>query len=133
MRIFLFGNPDLDMDALPIRLIPRLQKMFPSVAFISLDPNEEWDVPKHMVIIDTVVGSTEVTVFHDLHAFMQTPRVTCHDFDAYTNLQLLLRIGAIEGVTIIGLPPTLTEDTACSALDVHIKSLLKNNDTTSYQ
>jgi ADP-heptose:LPS heptosyltransferase len=104
MRFFVFGNPDLEVDSLPIQLIPELQKEFPDITFEVLDPNEEWDVPKHMNIIDTVVGIDEITVFEDLNTFVQTPKMTCHDFDAYTNLQFLKKLGKIDSVYIIGIP-----------------------------
>lgn len=104
MRFFVFGNPDLEVDALPVQLLPELRKEFVDVSFEVLDPNEEWDVPKHMNIIDTVVGIDEVTVFEDLNTFIQTPKMTCHDFDAYSNLQFLKKLGKIESVYIIGIP-----------------------------
>jgi hypothetical protein len=110
MQVFIFGNPDLDMDSLPLRLIPALQKEFPDISFVTLDPNEDWDVPPHMVIIDTVVGIAQVTVFHDLSIFEKAPRVTCHDFDAYVNLLLLKKLRKIEGVTIVGIPAGASED-----------------------
>ncbi len=108
--VFIFGNPDLPEDSLPLRLLPALRAAFPDVAFEVLDPNEEWEVPRHVVIIDTVVNLAEVAVFHDLSAFIAAPRVTCHDFDAYANLLLLKKLGKIEEVTIIGVPPTATEE-----------------------
>lgn len=110
MHIFVFGNPDLLMDSLPIRLIPQLQPLFPDVEFVTLDPNEEWDIPRHMIIIDTVVGITEVTVFTNLDTFIRAPRITCHDFDAYANLLLMKKLGKIDGVTIVGVPAGADEN-----------------------
>jgi len=102
--IFVFGNPDLEIDSLPVKMLPGLRKKFPEITFIVLDPNEEWDVPRDMIIIDTVVGIENLTVFDDLHAFINAPRVTCHDFDAYMNLQFLLKLGKITSTHIIGIP-----------------------------
>ena len=110
MRIFVFGNPDISMDSGPLRLLPHLRATFPTVSFETLDPNEEWEVPRNMNIIDTVVGINAVTVFQGLDHFMKAPRMTCHDFDAYANLLLLRKLGKIEDVTIIGVPPTLPEE-----------------------
>ena len=110
MQIFVFGNPDLEIDALPVRMIPALQKIFPNVTFTTLDPNEEWEVPEHMLIIDTVVNISELTTFTDLNAFMDAPRMTCHDFDAYSNLMFMKKLGKIQGATIIGIPPGKKED-----------------------
>lgn len=111
MQIYIFGNIDLETDSLPVQLIPDLEKTFPEHTFTTLDPNEEWDVPNHMIIIDTIVGIRDVIVFQDLHAFLQTPRVTCHDFDAYTNLQFLVKLGKVKEVTIIGIPVLMPEGT----------------------
>jgi Ni,Fe-hydrogenase maturation factor len=38
--IYVFGNPLLDFDNLPIKLVPELQKQFPDINFIIQDPNE---------------------------------------------------------------------------------------------
>lgn len=108
-QLFIFGNPDLPADSLPLRLLPALRGAFPRTEFITLDPNEDWDAPSHMYIIDTVVGLTEPTVFTDLGAFVAAPRLTCHDFDAYANLLLLKKLGKLEHVTIYGLPPLYGE------------------------
>ncbi|MBP9749733.1 MAG: hypothetical protein KBD21_03305 [Candidatus Pacebacteria bacterium] len=124
-HVFIFGNPDLVMDSLPVRLLPRLRETFPDISFETLDPNEEWDVPAHMLIIDTVVNISELTVFRDLGVFMAAPRMTCHDFDAYANLMLMKKLGKVTDATIIGLPPDMHEDGAfselCTALTVELK------------
>jgi hypothetical protein len=116
MHIFVFGNPDIEMDSLPITLLPKLEEQFPTHTFTVLDPNEEWDVPKDMLIIDTVVGIDTVTVFENLTSFLKAPRVTCHDFDAYANLQFLMKLKKIDSVRIIGIPPHLSEEEALREL-----------------
>lgn len=125
-NVFVFGNPDLEIDSLPVKMLPKLQKAFPEIHFTILDPNEEWDVPKHMVIIDTVIGIKEVTIFQDLSAFIDAPKVTCHDFDAYTNLQFLKKLSKIHSTYIIGIPNGIPETEALLALNKAIKSALKN-------
>ncbi|MEK7181071.1 MAG: hypothetical protein AAB738_01910 [Patescibacteria group bacterium] len=110
MDVYIFGNPDLKEDSLPIRLIPELKKQFPSHRFIVKDPNEEWEIPEELVIIDTVLGINKVTVFEDLKQFTSTPRVSLHDFDAFTNLLYLQKLGKLKKIKIIGLPPILEVD-----------------------
>ena len=112
MQIFVFGNPDIAMDALPIQLLPVLRDALPDFTFMTLDPNEDWDVPRHMVIVDTVVGLEEPRVFEGLDHFMKAPRMTCHDFDAYANLLLLKKLGEIDDTTILGLPPGYSPENA---------------------
>lgn len=125
MQVFVFGNTDVEMDALPVQLIPELEKEFPDATFTVLDPNEEWDVPEHMVIIDTVVGIKDVTVFDSLSQFMRAPRLTCHDFDAYANLMLLKKLGKIDKVRIIGVPAGADATTALEAIVRELTSLTK--------
>lgn len=104
MDVYIFGNPDLKEDSLPIKLIPELKKQFPSHRFIVKDPNEEWEIPEELVIIDTVLGIDKVTIFDDLKQFASTPRVSLHDFDAFTNLLYLQKLGKLKKIKIIGVP-----------------------------
>ncbi len=115
-RIFIFGNPNVEIDSLPVKLLPRLKQVFPEHTFTILDPNEEWEVPQHMNIIDTIVGIDTITIFDSLDVFMQTPKMTCHDFDAYTNLLFLKKLGRITSVRILGIPPQTEEETVLKAL-----------------
>ncbi len=114
MIVFVFGNPDLPMDSLPLRILPELRKRLPDIDFQVKDPNEEWDVPEELTVIDTVVGLKEPRVFDGLDAFSSAPRLTMHDFDAYANLKLLQKIGRLKKIRIIGLPPNLTKTSALS-------------------
>ncbi len=109
-NIYVFGNPDIEIDSLPIKLLPELKKEFPKITFTILDPNEEWNVDKNMIIIDTVVGIKEITVFNDLSSFISAPRMTCHDFDAYSNLMFTIKLKKIDSVKIIGVPINKTKD-----------------------
>lgn len=41
LRVSVFGNPDLALDAMPIALLPELRKRFPGIEFMHQDPNED--------------------------------------------------------------------------------------------
>lgn len=123
MKIFVFGNEDLPYDSLPLRLLPRLQKRFPRIEFIKKDPNEEWDAPPELTIIDTAEGIENVTVFDDLAVFQSSPRISLHDFDALANIRLLQKIGKIKKTKIIGLPPTISEKKALREITKLLSSL----------
>ena len=110
--VYVFCNPDIEMDSLPIRLLPALQKHFSNIDFVVLDPNEEWKIPEEMVMIDTVVGIRELTVFDDLKFFVEAPRISVHDFDAFFNLIYLQKLGKLKKIKIFGLPSEMTEATA---------------------
>jgi hypothetical protein len=118
MIVYVFGNPDLPADSLPLRILPELEKKFPQVQFVVKDPNEEWDVPEELTVIDTVEGIKDVTVFHDLTKFAAAPRVTMHDFDALANLRYLQKLGKIKKVTIIGIPSSVPENEALQKVAV---------------
>lgn len=111
-RVYLFGNPDLENDSLPLRIAPGLRKEFPSIEFETMDPNEEWPVTGELTIIDTVLGIEAVTVFENLEPFRRSPSLSLHDFDALANLLLLEKLGKLGGIRIIGLPPDIAEKEA---------------------
>jgi Ni,Fe-hydrogenase maturation factor len=122
--IFIFGNPELEMDSLPLRILSELQKAFPSIDFEIKDPNEEWVVPEKLTIIDTAVGLKKVTVFDDLESFDTSPHLSMHDFDALANLRYLKKLGKLKKVTIIGVPPTLDESEAIKSVSKILKGLV---------
>jgi hypothetical protein len=123
--VFVFGNPDLPFDSLPLRLLPALREALPDVSFEVLDPNEEWDVPPHMLVVDTVVNLTEPQAIRGLDAFMSAPRMTCHDFDAYANLMFMKKLGKVHDVTVLGLPPRYDEKACISWLTEQIDKELQ--------
>lgn len=116
MIIFVFGNPDVPEDSLPLKILPRLKQKFPLVQFVVVDPNEEWDMPEDVVVIDTVMGIEKVMILDGLEQFTAAPRVTMHDFDALAQLRYLQKLGKIKKVTVIGVPPTILEDEAYEAV-----------------
>jgi hypothetical protein len=116
MRIFVFGNEDLEMDSLPIKLVPELKKQFPEHDFILQDPNEEWDMSESFWVIDTVVGLEEPQLFDSLDAFVAGPKLSMHDFDALSNLRFLQKLGKLPPIKIIGLPVGIEREEALAAI-----------------
>lgn len=112
MKIFIFGNIDLPLDSLPLRILPKLQKKFPNIKFETIDPNEDFDFPENITIIDTIVGIKDITIFDSLDKFSAPPRVGMHDFDALTNLRYLQKLGKIKTVKIIAVPSEMGETEA---------------------
>ncbi|OHA00672.1 MAG: hypothetical protein A3H71_03485 [Candidatus Sungbacteria bacterium RIFCSPLOWO2_02_FULL_48_13b] len=111
-KVFVFGNQDIEPDATPLLILPELRQKLPDIEFIELDPNEEWGEDRNITVIDTVEGIKEVTVFDDMSDFVSAPRVTMHDFDALANLRLLKKLGKIEKIKIVGVPPTISKQEA---------------------
>ncbi|MDP2933622.1 MAG: hypothetical protein Q8N81_05855 [bacterium] len=121
MKIFVFGNPDLSADSLPLRILPQLVKQWPQIEFVVADPNEEWEVPENLILIDTVQGLSAITEFTNLDDFVRPPKITMHDFDAYTNLRYLQKLGKLKKIKIIGLPPAIDAKTALAYLTEKLK------------
>lgn len=104
--IYVFGNDDVQQDSLPGKLIPHLKQQFPDINFIHADPTENWHQgEKNIVIIDTVEGIKDVTLFDSLDSFQQqTNQTSLHDYDVYTDIALMKKIGKITLAKIIGVP-----------------------------
>ena len=100
------GNPLVNIDHLPIKLLPKLRQLCPKFNFEILDPTEEIQLENNqdLTLIDSVIGLDKVTVFHDLDFFAYSPRVTVHDYDLPVNLKLMQKLGKLKKFTIIGVP-----------------------------
>ncbi len=114
--VWVFGNPDFAPDALPLKILPALKRRLPEREFIVKDPHEEWNLPRKLVIIDTVRGIDAVTTFTSLDQFKKTPRLTVHDFDLLTNLKWLAKLNKLPPFLIIGLPPDIPADKAAAEI-----------------
>ena len=107
MKIYVFGNPLVPEDSLPLRLLPQLRKQFPEIHFIMVDPNENFppEGEQDLIILDTVKGISEVTLldYSDLALIEKSP-ISPHDYDLLLHLLLLKKMGRIDNVKIIGFP-----------------------------
>lgn len=104
MKIYLIGNPLVNEDNLPLRLKPDLEAAFPKVEFIEADPNENFLPEDNSIIIDTVHGLKEVTIFNSLDDFADHPLISPHDYDLFFHLKLLIKLGKVKKLTLIGIP-----------------------------
>ena len=124
MTVFVFGNAVLKQDSLPLCILSELQKKFPQIEFRALDPNEEWNAPEEMIIIDTVMGIKDIIIFDSLEQFSAAPRVSLHDFDAYANLRLLSKLGKLKKIKIIGVPPDISKEEAIHTISAELAKKL---------
>lgn len=104
--VYVLGNPLVNIDSYPIKLLPKLRKLCPLYNFEILDPTEELQLEdsQDITLIDSVVGIDKVTIFNDLGYFAYSPRVTVHDYDLLVNLKLMQKLGKLKNFTIIGVP-----------------------------
>lgn len=111
MKIYIFGNPLVKEDSLPLKLLPDLVKRFPQITFQIADPNENFpsEGEKDLIILDTVINIKEPLLL-DLGNFDNqkgTP-ISPHDYDLLMHLLLLKKLKKINRVKIIGIPKQKT-------------------------
>ncbi|HCM67874.1 MAG TPA: hypothetical protein DIS62_02640 [Candidatus Kerfeldbacteria bacterium] len=121
MDVWIFGNPDLPEDALPLRLFNKLKKAFPHITFLFQDPLDEWDLPEKIIMIDTVKGIDAVSEFTSLEQFQAAPHVTMHDFDLGAQLAFLQKLRKLPKFVLIGVPDTLSEDRALEQVSAMLR------------
>jgi len=125
ITIYIFGNPLLAQDNLPIKLLPKLKKQFPKIEFVVMDPNENLKPKnKELIIIDTVAGLKKVIAINDINNIQLDKIYSAHDFDLGYNLKLLQKIGKLKKVIIFGIPAEIEEGVALKQLIYIIQSHL---------
>ncbi len=102
--MYVLGNPLEEIDALPLRVLPRLREAFPTIHFVEIDPTENFPEEEHLIIIDTIINTTQVIVWTDVDAIQSSPSYSLHDFDLGMTLKLLKKMGKLKRVTILGVP-----------------------------
>ena len=128
MKILVFGNPLIEEDSLPFRILPGLRKSFPEIEFKEYDPAEELhEEGRDLVILDAVQGIEKVIIITDTKQLnTDAPRYSLHDFDLGITLKLLKKMDLIDSVKIIGVPMKISEEVAFSGVSAVIGELKKN-------
>ncbi|MBM3255864.1 MAG: hypothetical protein FJZ04_00110 [Candidatus Moranbacteria bacterium] len=142
-KIYVFGNPLLPEDNLPLKLAPRLGKAFPKIKFIAADPNENLKPENEaLYIIDTIRARSpnpevqnltskfqnvkfltrkkKVLVIKDLDQVSLNKIYSAHDLDLGFSLKLLAKIGQLRKVIIFGVPVGMGEEEALKQLSEKI-------------
>lgn len=112
--VYILGNPLVDSDSLPIKMMPSLKKKFPRLYFSHFDPTENWPDEKNLILIDSIYGIAKVRLFGDIDDFKLSPRVSAHDFDVKLSLGMMKKLGKIKKLRIIGIPEGLSVNEAIS-------------------
>lgn len=116
IKISVFGNSDYAPDSIPLKIMPKLSAIFPSITFIAQDPNElSLPEDKEWWIIDTVVGlkSIKLIEMDDLKRSLPD-QVSMHGFDLGTHLFWITKLDKNLKIHIIGVPPNISEKEAIS-------------------
>jgi hypothetical protein len=110
MKIYVFGNNDLDNDNSGIKLSKILSNHFKDIEFIyisdinSFSPNEK--VP---ILLDSASNISEVIVIESTDKLQTNMNTSNHDFDLGMTLKLLMKLHKIEGFKAICVPQTISE------------------------
>jgi len=123
-KIYVLGNPLIEEDSLPIKLLPKLRENFKNISFVEIDPTETLPEGKNLTILDTIINTKEIKILKDISKIESQPNYSLHDFDLAFNLKLMKKLGQIDNVTIIGLPPNINQNKAIKELKPIISNLL---------
>lgn len=125
--IYIFGNPLLDFDSLPIKLLPELRKQFKNIDFQVVDPNENLKpLNQELIIIDSAQGVDDVIIINNIDKLQINPIYSAHDFDLTYNLKLLQKLDALKKITIFCLPMNMEKDIAIKKLVKQINLFLND-------
>ena len=108
MKVYIFGNEDLEFDNKAIKTAKALENTLEHCDFIYIKPNQ--DLPfvceEEVVIMDTIEGIEDIKIINNdqVKNISLEERTTVHDFDLGFQLKYLKKIGKLGKVTIIGLP-----------------------------
>lgn len=107
MRIYVFGNEDLEEDNVAFKVADKISREFPGIEFIKIKPNQDINFDGEQVLLmDVVEGIGETTILDekDLDKITLSPRMSAHDFDLGFQLKYLKKLGKLEKIKTIGLP-----------------------------
>lgn len=122
-KVSVFGNPLVQMDSLPLKILPQLKKRFSEIKFVIEDPTETLNPPQgEWWILDSAEGIDEVTVLDDLSKLDFSNRVSVHDYDLSFDLKLLLKLGKLKKFKIIAVPMNMNEKEAIEKVSEIINS-----------
>lgn len=120
---YVFGNPLVKEDSLPLKLIGKLKKEFPLLEFKEFDTVEDMELEKELNIIDTVKGIKKVELIEDVDKIITDKIYSMHDFDLGYNLKLLKKMKMIDKVRIFGIPMNMKEKEAFEQLCAAISKI----------
>lgn len=129
LRILVFGNPLVKEDALPLELLPDLQREFPNLEFVEFDAAEDLEKEVRdgeLLIIDSVKGLDRVRLITDIGCISTSKIYTMHDFDLGMTLKLLKKMGMLKGVKIFGVPTSYGKKKAMKELKKLLGKFLKS-------
>lgn len=117
MKVFVFGNPVVEKDSLPLRILPELKKRFPMIEFVNSDPTELLEYDDEAWILDAAEGIDDVEILSDISRLDLPKRFSVHDYDLTVDLHLLQKLGKLQQVKIIAVPMGMEEKEALTKVE----------------
>jgi len=112
-KLYVFGNPLLANDNLPLKLVPLVANSCPNLEPYVIDPNENLHPENgNLYLVDTVIGIDKVTVITDIDNLASSPNYSLHDLDLAFNLKLLKKLDKLHKVAIFGVPSGMDKEKA---------------------
>jgi Ni,Fe-hydrogenase maturation factor len=108
MQVYVFGNPDQELDNKPLKMLGKLRLDFPQVDFTEVKPNQEvnFEDQSMVYILDTIAGIDETHIFDEsaIDRLTITSQSSVHDYDLAFQLKYLKKLGKINKISILGVP-----------------------------
>lgn len=108
MKVYIFGNRDVEFDNKAFSIANILKKDFPSVEFIEVNINQDlpFDHRENIVIMDCIDRINDVVYINnfDINSLSKSSVSSVHDFDLGFQLKYLKKLGKLGKVSLIGLP-----------------------------
>jgi hypothetical protein len=105
MKVYVFGNPDVESDSAAVKAAKYLKNKVPEVKFEFTTPNSDLIFDNtRPVILDTIQGIKKITIVKNPDHLILPPRNSVHDFDLGFQLRYLKKMGMIKDALIIGVP-----------------------------
>lgn len=122
MRVYVFGNPLLEEDSLPLELLPELRRRMPDIEFVESDPA---DMPheEELLIIDTAMGINDVVLIEDIRKLKTCNLMSMHEMDLGQMLKLMKAAGMIKEVKIIAVPKGIQAEEALDRIGKIIRAI----------
>ncbi len=108
MKVYVFGNPDVEMDNAAIKVAKELEGKVKNMELVFVNPNEDLPFAEEdeVVVMDVVEGIDKVILFseRDVDKLVLSQRSTVHDYDLGFQIRYLRKLGKLGKVKIVGIP-----------------------------
>lgn len=123
-KILVFGNPLVEKDSIPLKLLEKLRKEFPDIQFKEFDTVEDLqNEGRNLIILDAVERIDRVKIIKNIEDLATKKICSLHDFDLAYSLKLMKKMNKINNVLIIGIPMKIKIQDAFDQVKSVIKSI----------